>query len=151
MKKKRNEGFTLIELLIVMAIITSLVGAIVPVGINSIKQAKALTVARNLQTLSTVVQEYVYTTKTSPIIFKNKSLLNTVVLNKMVTGVSTSVLSKYYIKGTAFTDGVATITVWYKDTNISYLDIQSVNFNATPIIYGHKNYPGTYVNVAKYW
>ncbi|MEA2067334.1 MAG: type II secretion system protein [Thermotogota bacterium] len=55
----RNNGFSLVELLIVLSVMAALIAAMIPIGMNAIRKAKAVKVARNLKSLAQTAQNII--------------------------------------------------------------------------------------------
>ncbi|TYB84129.1 MAG: type II secretion system protein [Kosmotoga sp.] len=52
----RHRGFSLVELLIVLSVMAALIAVMIPIGMNAIRKAKAVKVARNLKSLAETTQ-----------------------------------------------------------------------------------------------
>ncbi|MFO7880949.1 MAG: type II secretion system protein [Kosmotogaceae bacterium] len=55
----RNKGFSLVELLIVLSVMAALIAVMIPIGMNAIRKAKAVKVARNLKILAETTQNII--------------------------------------------------------------------------------------------
>jgi len=52
----KSKGFSLVELLIVLSVMAALIAVMIPIGMNAIRKAKAVKVARNLKSLAETTQ-----------------------------------------------------------------------------------------------
>ncbi len=155
MMKKRKEGFTLVELLIVMAVIAALMGALVPVALNAVRQANATRIAENLRAIQTAVQNYVYSERPA-----ETPTLSDLKNSRYLSGnVNTTDYDIYYKTSSGWNDdaqsftGVATAVVVYKtsDTNLQKA-VHKAWPAATKITdINSGNSIGATVTIAKYW
>ncbi len=56
----RRNGFSLVELLIVLSVIVALIAVIAPIGTNALRRSAAVSVARDLKTLSNALSNKIY-------------------------------------------------------------------------------------------
>jgi len=56
----RKTGFSLVELLIVLAVIAALIAVVTPIGMNAMRKSTAVSVARDLKTLSQAFANKIY-------------------------------------------------------------------------------------------
>jgi general secretion pathway protein G len=56
----RRNGFSLVELLIVLAVIAALIAVVTPIGINAMRKSQAVSVAKDLMTLSKAFAGKIY-------------------------------------------------------------------------------------------
>ena len=56
----RRNGFSLVELLIVLSVIAALIAVIAPIGTNALRRSAAVSVARDLKTLSNALSNKIY-------------------------------------------------------------------------------------------
>lgn len=56
----RRRGFSLIEMLIVLAVLAGLIAVIAPIGVNTLRKSHAVSVAKDLKTLSSVFSSKIY-------------------------------------------------------------------------------------------
>ncbi|MFW6121951.1 MAG: type II secretion system protein [Petrotogales bacterium] len=55
----KNKGFSLVELLIVLSVMAALIAVMIPIGMNALRKAKAVKVARNLKSLAETAQNII--------------------------------------------------------------------------------------------
>jgi len=56
----RRKGFSLVELLIVLAVTAAIIAVVTPIGIHAMRKSKAVSVARDLKTLSQAFANKIY-------------------------------------------------------------------------------------------
>ncbi|HQN61462.1 MAG TPA: prepilin-type N-terminal cleavage/methylation domain-containing protein, partial [Mesotoga prima] len=56
----RRRGFSVIEMLIVLAVLAGLIAVIAPIGVNTLRKSHAVSVAKDLKTLSSVFSSKIY-------------------------------------------------------------------------------------------
>ncbi len=131
------KGFSLIELLIVLAVIAAIISALVPLGVNVIRHARALTVAFNLSEISKAAMSNFYLDhNTSISIDSIKSYFS-----------QREELKDYQIKS-SLASTLEHVYIWYTGNDVTASQVEKV-FPDVEATRGNK--PMISIELRKYW
>ncbi|HEU24097.1 MAG TPA: prepilin-type N-terminal cleavage/methylation domain-containing protein [Mesoaciditoga lauensis] len=134
----RSSGFSLVELLIVLAIIVAIIGALVPVGVMIINQARSLVVATNLSEISIAVMQSFYLDHRIP--------SNIEEIAKYF-GDQSKILKNYALS-VSQSATLTIVNIWYKNNDITASNV--ARYSASVIATGD-NLPMERVILLKSW
>ncbi len=132
-----KKGFTIVELLIVMAVIAAILSAIVPVGVNAIRRAKATAVALNLSQISQAVMSEFYLEHNNSLSIQS---IKTYFPKKMW-----KVLKRYELKTVNST--VTRVYIWYVPDDVAASEVESV----FPAVEASGTHPMLCMTMKRYW
>ncbi len=135
--KENDKGFTIVELLIVMAVIAAIISALVPIGVNAIRRAKATTIALDLSQISKAVMSDFYLNQNIAPTLQN--------LKGYFPKSEEQILKQFKLKVVNST--VTNVYVWYAPSDVTASEVERVY----PDVIASGTHPMICVAMEKYW
>lgn len=133
----KERGFTIVELLIVMAVIAAIISALVPVGVNAIRRAKATSVALDLSQISkAIMSDFYLNHDVTPTLQKLKGYF---------PNSEEWILKQFELK--VMNSTVTNACVWYVPNDVTASEVQKVY----PAAVASGTHPMICVTMEKYW